>query len=129
MHRGVVPKTSLLIWTGPTPCVLAKQAIAHILEMKEQTLNKIQTDLTTQMERVDAGSNAEEMLETLTQQKLTLEERCEVRRAAAGAARQHWQGALPCMVRLVQEQRAEPPDQLWEISTGSERLILDWCCR
>ena len=38
-------------------------------------------------------------------------------------------GALPGMVRLVQEQRAEPPDQLWEISTGSERLILDWCCR
>jgi hypothetical protein len=46
-------------------------------------------------------------------------------RAAAGAARHNWQG----MVRRVQEQHADPPEQLWEISTGSERLILDWCCQ
>ena len=50
-------------------------------------------------------------------------------RAAAGTARQNWQGALPGMVRQVQEQRADPPEQLWEILAGSERLILDWCCR
>ena len=51
-------------------------------------------------------------------------------RAGAGAARQNWQEALPGMVGRVQEHEcAEPPEQLWEISTGSERLILDWCCR
>ena len=28
-----------------------------------------------------------------------------------------------------QQQCATPPAQLWEISAGSERLILDCCCR
>ena len=46
-------------------------------------------------------------------------------RTAAATARQNWQG----MVRRVQEQRAPPPEQLFEITAGSERLILDWCCR
>ena len=40
--------------------------------------------------------------------------------------------ASPCAV--VQQCRSsvrspQSPDQLWGITTGSERLILDWCCR
>ena len=46
-------------------------------------------------------------------------------RATAAAARQNWQH----IARRVQEQRPIPPEDLWEISSGSERLILDWCCR
>lgn len=29
--------------------------------------------------------------------------------------------------RVVQQQRADPPEQLWELSSGSERAILDHC--
>ena len=60
---------------------------------------------------------------------LNVVQRTAPRRAAAGAARHNWQGVLPGLVRRIQEQRADPPEQLWEISEGSERLILDWCCR
>ena len=45
-------------------------------------------------------------------------------RATAQAARQNWQG----IARRVQTQRADPPEQLWEIPAGNERLILDRCC-
>ena len=31
------------------------------------------------------------------------------------------------VVYRVQEQRADPPEQLWEISSGSERAVLDNC--
>lgn len=29
--------------------------------------------------------------------------------------------------RIVQQQRADPPEQLWELSSGSKRAILDHC--
>ena len=44
-------------------------------------------------------------------------------RPAAQAARQNWQG----IARRVQTQRADPPDQLWEIPAGNERLVLERC--
>ena len=44
-------------------------------------------------------------------------------RATAQAARQNWQG----IARRVQTQRADPPEQLWEIPAGNERLVLDRC--
>ena len=28
----------------------------------------------------------------------------------------------------VHQQRATPPEQLWEIPAGSERLVLERCC-
>ena len=45
-------------------------------------------------------------------------------RPAAQAARQNWQGIARC----VQTQRADPPELLWEIPAGNERLVLDRCC-
>ena len=45
-------------------------------------------------------------------------------RTAAQAARQNWQG----IGKRVQTQRADPPEQLWEIPAGNERLVLDRCC-
>ena len=45
-------------------------------------------------------------------------------RAAAQAARQNWQG----IAKRVQTQRADPPEALWEIPAGNERLVLDRCC-
>ena len=45
-------------------------------------------------------------------------------RMAAQVARQNWQG----IARRVQTQRADPPEQLWEIPTGNERLVLQRCC-
>ena len=45
-------------------------------------------------------------------------------RGAAQAARQNWQG----IGKRVQTQRADPPEQLWEIPAGNERLVLDRCC-
>ena len=45
-------------------------------------------------------------------------------RAVALAARQNWQG----IGRRVQTQRADPPEQLWEIPAGNEQLVLDRCC-
>ena len=44
-------------------------------------------------------------------------------RASALAARQNFQ----VVTRRLQEQRADPPEPLWEISAGSERLALDRC--
>ena len=47
-------------------------------------------------------------------------------RATAKAARsrvQNWMG----VAKRVQTQRADPPDQLWEIDAGSERRVLDVC--
>jgi hypothetical protein len=49
--------------------------------------------------------------------------RCGSTRPAAQAARQNWQG----IVRRVQTVRADPPEALWEIPGGNERLILDRC--
>ena len=45
-------------------------------------------------------------------------------RAMAQAARQNWQG----IAKRVQTQRADPPEQLWEIPAGNERLVLQRCC-
>eukprot|EP00730_Choanoeca_flexa_P001217 TRINITY_DN10533_c0_g1_i3.p1 TRINITY_DN10533_c0_g1~~TRINITY_DN10533_c0_g1_i3.p1 ORF type:complete len:1234 (+),score=447.48 TRINITY_DN10533_c0_g1_i3:1086-4787(+) len=52
------------------------KAMAHVLELKEQALSKTQTDLSSQLERADAGADAEQLLEQLTQQNLALEDRC-----------------------------------------------------
>ena len=42
-------------------------------------------------------------------------------------------GTIPPPIRGIlyraQEQRAEPPDQLWEVPAGNESLILRTCCR
>ena len=46
-------------------------------------------------------------------------------RGAAQKARE----AIRGIVCRRQEVTALPPTQLWEITAGSERLILDWCCR
>lgn len=45
-------------------------------------------------------------------------------RAAAQRARGAWRSAIQ---RAVHEQRGDPPEILWEISAGSERLVLDNC--
>ena len=45
-------------------------------------------------------------------------------RGAAQAARQNWQG----IGKRVQTQRADPPEQLWEIPAGNESLVLYRCC-
>ena len=45
-------------------------------------------------------------------------------RGSALAAQSRFQHIL----RPIREVRADPPDTLWEISTGSEDLILQWCC-
>ena len=50
--------------------------------------------------------------------------RCGSSRVAAQAARQNWQG----IAQRVQTQRSDPPEQLWEIPAGSERLVLERCC-
>ena len=50
-------------------------------------------------------------------------------RAAAQAAAQALRAAIPHISRRVQQQHADPPEQLWEISAGSERQVLDKCCR
>ena len=43
---------------------------------------------------------------------------------AAAAARQN----IPGIAMRVQTQRPDPPEQLWEIPAGNERVVLDWCC-
>jgi hypothetical protein len=45
-------------------------------------------------------------------------------RSAAQVARQNWQG----IAKRVQMQRADPPEALWEIPAGNERLVLDRSC-
>ena len=45
-------------------------------------------------------------------------------REAAQAARQNWRG----IAKRVQTQRADPPETLWEIPAGNERLVLERCC-
>ena len=50
--------------------------------------------------------------------------RCGSSRVTAQAAWQNWQG----IARRVQTQRSDPPEQLWEIPAGSERLVLERCC-
>ena len=47
--------------------------------------------------------------------------------AALDVVRRSGRVALQGISRRVQTQRADPPDQLWEIPTGNERLILDRC--
>ena len=47
--------------------------------------------------------------------------------AALDEVRRSGRVALQGIARRVQTQRADPPDQLWEIPTGNERLILDRC--
>ena len=47
--------------------------------------------------------------------------------AALDVVRRSGRVALQGSARRVQTQRADPPDQLWEIPTGNERLILDRC--
>ena len=49
-----------------------------------------------------------------------------VPRACATAAAAAWQG-MRGMVKRVTQQRADPPEQLWEIPAGAERQILDSC--
>jgi hypothetical protein len=46
-------------------------------------------------------------------------------RGAAQRARELIRG----IVSRVQQVAALPPEQLWEITAGSENLILLWCCR
>jgi len=47
----------------------------------------------------------------------------------ARSAAQRARGLIRGIVNRVQQVAALPPEQLWEITAGSERLILDWCCR
>ena len=47
--------------------------------------------------------------------------------AALDVVRRSGRVALQGIARRVQTQRADPPDQLWEIPTGNERFILDRC--
>ena len=43
---------------------------------------------------------------------------------AAAAAHQN----MPGIAKRVQTQCADPPEQLWEIPAGNERVVLDCCC-
>ena len=45
---------------------------------------------------------------------------CEV----AKTARQNWASLT---IKRKQTQRTDPPEQLWEIPPGNERLVLDRC--
>ena len=47
-------------------------------------------------------------------------------RAAAAAAAISWQG-IRGLAKRVTQQRADPPDQLWEIPVSDERQVLDKC--
>ena len=47
-------------------------------------------------------------------------------RAAAAAAAVAWQ-AIRGLAKRVTQQRADPPDQLWEIPASDERQVLDKC--
>ena len=51
-----------------------------------------------------------------------------IQRQSTRGAAVHAQQRFRHILRPVTEVRAAPPDTLWEISPGSESLILQWCC-
>ena len=51
-----------------------------------------------------------------------------VRRAPARSAAQNANQRIHGLLRVVHEERPEPPEQLYEITEGSESLILRNCC-